>query len=66
MRGVGPDEFRAFERDSRLASIESDDAFDVGPLLECERDAPAPVRRESRDEDAHYPNQTERRVRSMS
>ena len=56
--------------DARIARVDADDDLDVGPLLERLRDAAAPVGRQSGDEDAHrraaYPNQTLRRVRSMS
>ena len=68
VRRVGAHELGALERDPRVVRVEADDDLDVGPALERLRDAAAPVRRQPGDEDAHgrYPNQTLRRVRSMS
>ena len=55
-------------RGSRVSTPTID--LDVGPLLERLRDATAPERRQTGDEDAHrgaaQPNHTLRRVRSMS
>ena len=53
-----------------LVAVEADDDLDVGVGLELLGDPAAPERAEPGDEDAsshgHQPNQTMRRLRSMS
>ena len=72
VRLVGLHVLGALELDAGLLGVDADDHVDVGVLLQCLRQSPAPEGAEAGDEDAathrrnRYPNQTLRRWRNIS
>ena len=53
IRRVGAHELGALQRDPRVVRVDTDHDLHVGPALELLRDATTPIRRQTRDEDAH-------------